>query len=341
MQVRNQVIFGLNPAKTPKNNSEGSISFKQPPIQPQEKEPEEKKGGLSVKTATNVLGVALGMGAIAGYIIMRYRRPSAQKLIDRNEKLQKGLSGIISDIKEAAITKEGKNNGFKLGEFFNKLSEKNQELFNNLVYGFGTVVVMPLVILFSPLGKKDASKEDKVFTVLRQPLSFITMFSMQLTVDKFFKGLTPKFVKKNIFEDKAILTSDGKGINESRIEDIKYNTDAYKTEFKKNLTKLAKDRKDDIEELFKINDIDTAKEHLKKILNGADFDNMAKSLEKYLAIKGRQKLLGEALVITTNVLFAAPVGCTLLNVIYGKFMKTFHSSSPDKAKENMVKGGQK
>lgn len=99
-----------------------------------------------------------------------------------------------------------------------KWSEESKELTNNIVYGFGTLAIMPLVILFSPIGKKDASKEDRFFTVLRQPISFATVFAAQLTFEKLFKtlatnlndfalldGVTLKNGKKPYFSNKAML----------------------------------------------------------------------------------------------------------------------------------------
>lgn len=77
---------------------------------------------------------------------------------------------------------------------------------------------MPLVILFSPIGKKDASKEDRLFTVLRQPISFATVFAMQLTFDKFFKGLMDKLNLHKLLD----------GAKNKEGKEIFFNTDRFK-----------------------------------------------------------------------------------------------------------------
>ena len=291
MQVRNEFI-----SKYSVNNPlystyfDKKVSFGQEQDKSNQTKEDEKKKGFSAKKLTNFLGVALAIGAIGGYAISRHRISSQEKEFNKIEKVKKKFTGFVDNLKESLVDSSGKNVFFKWGEKFNKISEQNKELFNNLIYGFGTVVVMPFVILFSPLGKKDASTEDKVFTVLRQPLSFATMFSMQLTVDKFFKNLTPKFIKKNVLEDKNILAADGKDILPDKIEGIKFNTTAYKDAFKKTLQGIVGVTKEQIDELFKIDDLNTAKDFMQKIIKGENLSTMLTKLEKYHSIKGKDKL---------------------------------------------------
>lgn len=341
MQVRNQIAVGYdkpNSAQNRKAYSSNIIAFGKEPAQVPQKEGEEKKKGFSVKKFTNVLGVALWIGAVSGYLITQVKRPKGQKIMDKLSKTEKAITGVADNLKEASKTDKKKDGlGFRLGLTFNKWSEQNKELFNNLVYGFGTVVVMPLVILFSPFGKKKSSKEDKVFTVFRQPLSFATMFTMQLTVDKLLKGFVPKFVDKNIFEDKDNI-KDGKIID---YEKLKYNSKVFKEKYSEKLKDCKVDGKD-IKELFKFSDFAEAEGMLRKILpSGKDFADMSPKLKKYFKVKGKEDLLATTIVILTNVFFSAPVGCTMLNVIYGKSMKKLKpEKSENKPKEQSTKGGQ-
>jgi hypothetical protein len=117
----------------------------------------------------------------------------------------------------------------KLGEYFGDLKENSDEFTNNLVYGFGTLVVMPLVILFSPFGKKDATKEDRIFTIFRQPISFGTIFAAQLTVEKLVKNLVPELNRFNLIK---IKNKDKEG--EFFSADINDAKDKFKKSFKEN-----------------------------------------------------------------------------------------------------------
>ena len=50
---------------------------------------------------------------------------------------------------------------------------------------------------------------------------------------------------------------------------------------------------------------------------------------------GRKKLVGEAIKIASNVLISQVIGCTLLNVAYGKIMKAReHSKANQLEKQN-------
>lgn len=300
------------------------------------KENDEKKKGISGKELTNILGVAVGVAAIGGYMLSQARRPQTQKMHDALSGWEKKIANLIESIKEKARVKEpGEEKlGYRLGNLFGDWKESGEELFNNLVYGFGTVVIMPLVILFSPFGKKKSSTEDKVFTILRQPLSFVTMFSMQLTVDKFLKGLVPKFVAKNAFE------IDGK---QTDIKDIKFNDGLLKSHFISEMEKL-NIPKNEITDLFKLGDQKLIEEQMGKLLKeiGQDIQlpTMAKKLDNYFKASGRSKLLTQFLVVVTNVLFSAPIGCTMLNVFYGKMMKSWKSQKQgNNAPNESVKGG--
>lgn len=289
-----------------------------------------------IKTITNVGGVAIGLGSVAALIISKQLRPKNVKLLEKqNKELKKVQSSIENLVDKVTIDKTKMNKNFKAGLWFNKIADQNQELFNNLIYGFGTVVVMPLVILFAPFGKKKSSPEDRLFTVLRQPLSFATMFTMQLTVDKFFKDMVPKVVSKNSLE-KDFKDPSGKIIHEN----LKFNSGEYKKHFTEELKTVGGMTSESISNLFKIGDKETIKAELKK-LPKESYEKLLPKLEKYSTIKNREKVLAQTIVILGNVLFSAPIGCTMLNVFYGKSMKAMKNHKVDeKAKENNGKGGQ-
>lgn len=297
------------------------------------KEPEKHS---PIKTITNVGGVILGVSAVGGLILSKQLRPKNVKLLEKQNKvLAKAQGSIDNFIDKVTVDKTKMNKNFKFGLWANKIADQNQELFNNLIYGFGTVVIMPLVILFAPFGKKKSTPEDRLFTVLRQPLSFVTMFSMQLTVDKFFKDMVPKFVKKNSFE------KDFKDQNDKIIpENLKFNSGEYKKHFSEQLKKVGGMSDESVSNLFKIGDKETIKAELKK-LPKESYEKLMPKLEKYSTIKNREKVLAQTIVILGNVLFSAPIGCTMLNVFYGKSMKAMKNhKAEDKVKENNGKGGQ-
>lgn len=326
----------------------------------------DKKNYFSLKSITNVMGVALGVGAISAYVIMNAKKNPAEKLIKAADKLKQKIRAVSGKIEESELHKnlsQKPNWGYRAGLKVNKWIENGEELANNLVYGFGTVVVMPLVIMFSPIGKKKSSKEDKIFTILRQPLSFVTMFSMQLTVDKFFKEIVPNLVKKNTFEDNY-LTGEKytNGKDKYILENLKYNSAPIKENIIEGLKKYYVDKSrltgnlleeidtktvDAIDQIFKIKSPEVAKEALKdfmdkstNLLDRRKLETLER-MDLFLKVKGREKFLTQTLVIATNVLFSAPVGCTLLNVIYGKAMKLRKPQDKNTPPEKIEKGGHK
>lgn len=297
---------------------------------------EEKKSGVSAKKITNVAGMVLGIGAISAIVLSKKLRPKDVKLAEKQQKTLKKAQDAISNLKDkVTIDKSKMNKNFKIGLWFDKVSSQNQELYNNILYGVGTVVVMPLVILFAPFGKKKSSPEDRLAAVMRQPMSFVTMFSMQLTVDELFKNIVPKFISKNSFE-KDIKDASGKPI----YENIKFNADEYKPHLTEQLEKVAGLSKDKISNFFKMKDMEGLEKELNKC-SQEKINAVLPKLKRYNEITSRGKLLTQSIIIGSNVLFSTPVGCTMLNVFYGKSMKAMKASKEAKiAKENSEKGGQ-
>ena len=311
---------------------------------------EQEKKGWGFKRISNVGLSSIGVAAIILPTLFRMKRPAITKLLEKNEKSVKNIDGIKDGI-EKVIEKTSENlpkkNMFvKCGDYMHKVSTKNKELVNNLIYGFGTVVVMPAVILFSPLGKKESSKEDKWFTVARQPLSFATMFSMQLTMDKEIKSLMPKLIKGGYLEKDNIRDAAKKGeLKGNLLQEIRYDEKTLKKAFLEKVGDLK--LKDKIDDVLKKGNEKEIKEAFKKLIKG-DTSKVAKDsvklLDNYLFVQKKSAFVKESLVVLANVLFSIPVGCTLLNVIYGKSMKAIKDKmpkSPEQNQENLVKGGTK
>ncbi|MDD3014682.1 MAG: hypothetical protein PHC34_13360 [Candidatus Gastranaerophilales bacterium] len=325
--------------------------------QPSQENKEPKKNPWSVKNVTNWTGILLYPLVLGIPIAIKMKRNRINKDTDALEKIIKQASYKVEDIAQDALIKTGqtKKGGllYKISTFFNKAKDTGEELTNCLVYGFGTVVVMPLVILFSPIGKKNTSKEDKTFAVLRQPLSFVTMFSVQATFDALFKKIIPQLNSLKLLEgikgknDKELL------FNESESKNI------FKTEFDKAKESLkAKNLLNEVDkelvdidkflekalEKYKTDPIEEIMKPIQKYIT--ENSNLKNAFEQAIYTPSRAKVLKEVSVITTNVIVSQFIGCTLLNVIYGKTMKKWGPKSenkteikPEVKQETAVKGG--
>jgi hypothetical protein len=313
-----------------------------------------KSNPWSLKNITNVLGVVLGLGIIGGTILKSYKTPEAIKQLKKTAEIERRLNSLINKVEDGIpqtnkiengtnITEKIHNLFCNLGVKANQLTEKHgDELVNNIIYGVGTVIVMPLVILFSPFGKKDSSKEDKMFAILRQPLSFLTMFSIQLAIDKMVKTLKPKVIEKNLLETKEIKVKDG------LLEDyknIEFNEKALKTHFEKFFEHTL--TKKEIETIFLFNDPKEMATQLKELLKNKKLSEKTLKninetgsdiLKHYLQAKSGSKALNTGLTVASNIIISQVIGCTLLNVIYGKSMKQYQNYK--KTKEINSENGQ-
>lgn len=181
-------------------NQKKADDKKQGNQQPKEVNDKKWTGRKVVDAFTVTAYAAIVMSAIA----IKKFKPSIVKDVEKlaaNKKTGRIIKDEIA-LKGKILKGECNSGGplYKIFDYFGKLKEHSAELTNNLVYGFGTLVIMPLVILFSPIGKKDASKEDRTFTVLRQPISFATVFAVQLTFDKVFKTLINELNKYRLLD---------------------------------------------------------------------------------------------------------------------------------------------
>lgn len=224
--------FSGNDNVVSNQNQKTSDVKKQNNQQPKELNGKRWTGRNVVDAFTVTAYAAIVMSAIA----IKKCRPGVVKDVEKLAANKKAGRALKDGIELEGKVLQGKcDKGgplYKLFDYFGKLKENSAELTNNLVYGFGTLVIMPLVILLSPFGKKDASKEDRTFTVLRQPISFATVFAVQLTFDKVFKSLINELNKYRLLD----------GIKTKKGEELFFSDDRMNEELQNILTKVNKDK---------------------------------------------------------------------------------------------------
>lgn len=368
-----------------------------------DKEPEDKSSRFSFKTATNVLGVAAWIG-IVGYSILdlkMFRKKNPETTIRRLKNFSKKAllkseetadPNAKENISKALNGSKLKKGIYKTGSWFQNQSIKwGGELFNNFTYAFGTLVVMPLVVLFSPFGKKNSSKDDKFFAVMRQPLSVVATLSLQYTFDRMMEKYLPRVMKSNVMEDSSILHKEGKDKGKIKYLDengkfisenykkIKYNSDGVKDVFK-NLFEVDRDKdglkgllnKEEIDSIFtrasyesdssgtyatklknvlkekfkglnieKLDDILNETESFKSFKNtnaneAKAVKDITENFRQVAKVFDSNKLSMQKSKIGLNVIAASVIGCTFLNVIYGKFMKSKFVKSLVKSKNETI-----
>lgn len=311
---------------------------------------EPKKKKFSVKKLTNIVGTVAGIGIIGfSAVSLIFGRPKWMKLQGKQKALETKISSAATRFQDAIDINKGKQQrgGFlyRLGHKTNALVDRiGEELSNNLLYGIGTVGVMPLVILFSPFGKKNSSKEDKKYAVYRQPLSFATMFSIQLTNDRMFKRWTNGIMDQHLLETDKVKEAIKNSKIDDVLEEIKYADGPLKSFFEKTANKILKDAgaleltSEEKGILYKMKNAamqhETLEEFLKdtskRTVSKENIENILKHFDRYTKAAGNKRLVGETLKIASNVIVSQFIGCTLLNVIYGKVMKRAEIKKQDK-----------
>ncbi|HNW25414.1 MAG TPA: hypothetical protein PLG15_02730 [Candidatus Gastranaerophilaceae bacterium] len=403
MRVRNDFSYDVQKRQGKRDIGFSKFSFgadAPAPAQPAQKVEEPKEKGSFIKKATNFLGVAAWLFMV-GYSIKKLRllEPSYHENVAKSAKnySKRTLSYIekLADPEAANISKVLEEKGFKgpskfvrkafygIGDWFqNWKMNMGSELVNNLTYAFGTLVVMPLVVLFSPFGKKNSSKEDKAFAVLRQPLSVAATLGMQFTFDKLIDKYVPEVLKQNKFEEPAIVGENGKIVwknqNNEFLADnfnkIIYNKDEAKEAFKEYAKNVLSE--DEIKELFTDRSFEEGstselKTRLKDILNkkyaeaglkldkienvevndinrkassfsefkkiekiaAENIEDLLVKFKKFASVLDNNKMAIQKCKTGVNVVAASIIGCTFLNVIYGKFMKALKKPQEQQAKE--------
>lgn len=172
---------------------------------------------LTVRKVIDMATIASYALFIGSAIYFNHAHSPLEKLsskLSKNAIKTKSLKESLEHQAEIITGKSGKGNWvYRLFSYFGKNKENSAELTNNLIYGFGTLVVMPLVILYSPFGKKSATKEDRTFTLLRQPISFATVFALQYTFDEITKYLIPKMNSYGLLDTVTKKSTNGKQVN--------------------------------------------------------------------------------------------------------------------------------
>ena len=330
---------------------------------------DEKKSGFSVKKATNVAAVLMWLTIVAAGI---YRTGLGQKNHPENisqkarkigkqfEDLKKGLGQnekeVLKDQKFATKFV------YKMGRWANNMEKKfGSELYNNLTYAFGTLVVMPLVIWTSPFGKKESSRSDKFYATIRQPFSVVSTLMLQLTFDKMFDTYLPKIIENNKLENEAVKKSikDGK-VGIEVFDQIKYNSKEAKRLFEL-LPELDADKgglkgiitKEEAADLLKIDefadekDVNAYIESFEKKIGKDSEIGKKLSNDKLEVVKKKFKVVTDSISydklarqkpkVINNVIASAIIGCTFLNVVYGKTLKAFEKNKANK-KQAQSKG---
>ncbi len=79
------------------------------------------------------------------------------------------------------LSKQITENSSKFIKFITKLGKNNGEILNIIVTTIGTACVAPIFISFNPFSKED--KETKVYSAMRQPISAVLSFALQMGVN--------------------------------------------------------------------------------------------------------------------------------------------------------------
>jgi hypothetical protein len=321
---------------------------------------EDQASGISVKKITNYLGVLawLGVAGLGIYKTGMFRKKTAENVYFKAKDLsskygnmaKNAASNDAESLKESMDNYKGVRGWFakkmyKAGIKSNGLKDKlGPELYNNATYAFGTMFVMPLVIWTSPFGKKDSTNSDKAYATLRQPFSVFATFTLQAIFDKMFDRYTPRIVKSNVFEKKGIVDEkDETKILAEKYNDIKYNNDEAKRIFKDVLPDMDVEKgglkgiidKETAKELVTLDQFadagsgDSYRKILTNMKENGKFEKLTEENLKILSDKVKvladsvdyNSLMKQRPKIINNVIVSSVIGCTFLNVIYGKFMK--------------------
>ena len=144
---------------------------------------------LIVSSSALIVGLSLLASSKKGKNDVLLRK--VQDLEQKAKYLEQELQDDFSIGQKAPFVK-------KFGCFWDKLSKNHKELTNKLIYGIGVIAIEPLVILFSPFGHDKSSEKDKVSAIARLPITFLSTFSFQYSIDKFLSNLIPQLSKEGL-----------------------------------------------------------------------------------------------------------------------------------------------
>ena len=323
---------------------------------------EEKKSGFSVKKATNAAAVLMWL-AIVGAGIYRtglFQKKHPENIAQKAKNIREQFKDLKNDIGEH--NEEALNNQkpatkfvYKMGRWANSMEKKfGSVVYNNLTYAFGTLVVMPLVIWTSPFGKKESSTSDKFYATIRQPFSVFSTLMLQLTFDKMFDAYLPKIIKNNVLENEKVKNSVKNGkIDIEAFDQIKYNADETRRLFKLLPTLdeskgglkgiITEKEAEDLLTLGKYADDKDVNSYISAFekKTGKDSSLGQRLSQKQLeTLKKKHKVVTDSILfnklakqrpkVINNVVASSIIGCTFLNVIYGKTLKAFEQKRAKK-----------
>ena len=168
------------------------------------------------------------------------------------------------------------------------------------------------------------------------------MFSIQLTNDRMFKRWTNGIMDQHLLETDKVKEAIKNNKIEEVLEEVKYADGPLKSFFEKAADKLlgeaGKLTSEEKSVLYKMKNAAMQHETLEEFLKDTskrnvskeNIENILKHFDRYTKAAGNKRLVGETLKIASNVIVSQFIGCTLLNVIYGKVMKKAEIKKQDK-----------
>ena len=323
----------------------------------------------NIKKTADITATTLWLASVAFCIYKTgmFRPNSTEHIIGEAQKIKKQYTKLerMSKLKpENNIDKSLENlnpvnkfftkSMFKLGESVEKTKAKmGDELYNNLINSIGKVVIMPLIILANPFGKKKTDKNEKASVIIREPLSVFATFTLQGAFDKMFNVYMPKVINNNILETNKIQqkTKNNQKLSTEDFLDIKYND----KEAKRLFIELANTSSENgglkgiitqkqAEELLTLKPTDSECyesyiKNFERLINEKNFtkENFIKLKNKYqhvAKVVGNNQLAKINPKIAMNIVTVVILSRIFLNVIYGKTINLLNLNKPNAKKED-------
>lgn len=325
-------------------------------IEPKNEIKYQKSRHNNVKKIADVTATSLWLTAVgfAAYKTGILRTHSPEYIYNKAKRIEKQYSKLenIQKIKDETnidklLESQGKIKKFftktlyNLGQSFqNSKAKMGDELYNNLINSVGKLFIMPLVILTSIIGKKESSKDEKAYVIIREPLSVLATFTLQGAFDKLFNVYMPKILSNNIFETKEIreqIKEHGK-ILVNQFENIKYNPNEAKRLFIE-LTNMAQEKgglkdilsENDARKLITIDafEPETYESYVRNferqikqgIIKPENIDYVRKKFKIIADAVGNYELAKIKPKIAMNIVTVVILSRIFLNVIHGKAVK--------------------
>lgn len=133
--------------------------------------------------------------------VSKMNAQTAQNLRNSKSKVAFGNSpmAVIEEagrrVKALDVAREQMSKLNPLQRFITKLGIDNNEMTNNLITAVGTAGVAPIFIAFNPFTRKE-SKETKVYSAARQPISAVITLAFQYAVVNVFNDVLDNLATK-------------------------------------------------------------------------------------------------------------------------------------------------